>query len=344
MNKIYSLLALISFSTILFGQFQEPFNGTEALVGKNGWQKHSGTQDEVGIQYTLGSLTYTGLTGTSGNKIQIVAGKTEDVNKAIGTDLDVAYASVLINVLDSEGLTENNTPGDYFLCFSSGVGTTASSFQGRVYIKKGSKPNTINLGIQNTSNATPQGQTTPPVTPTFSQDLEINKVHYIIFKLDKTSKVASLWINPTPGINETTTNLTNNTGTSNTFTPTYKIKSLAIRQGVTGTFPNLIGQTGNIEIDEIRTGSTWNEVNKVNLSTENLITKKVFVQQTVIKNTLQLTTNEEVEIKIYDVKGSLIKNLKTIYKEVDLSYLSAGNYILNISTKTSKQNIKIIKL
>lgn len=344
MNKLYSFLTLIIFSTSSFGQFQEPFNGTDALVGKNGWEKHSGTKDEVGIQYTLGSLSYSGLTGVSGNKVQIVAGKTEDVNKPIGTDLEVAYASALIKVLDDEGLTENNAPGDYFLSFSSGVGTTTSSFQGRVYIKKGSKPNTINLGIQNTSNATPQGQTTPPVTPTYSQDLEINKVHFIIFKLDKNSKVASLWINPTPGVNETATTLTNNTGTSNTFTTNYKIKSFVIRQGVTGIFPDLIGQTGNIEIDEVRTGSTWNEVNQVNLSTENLITNKVFVQQTVVKNTLQLITDEEVTIEIYDIKGSLVQNLKTIQSQIDLSNLPAGNYILKISSKTSKQNVKIIKL
>ena len=344
MNKLYSLLVLITFSTFSFGQYHEPFNGTDALAGKNGWEKHSGTKDEVGIQYTLGSLNYMGLTGTSGNKVQIVAGKTEDVNKPIGADLDVAYASVLVNVLDSEGLTENNTTGDYFLCFSSGSGSSANSFQGRIYVKKGSKPNTINLGIQNTSNVTPTGQPTPPVTPTYSQDLEVNKVHYIVFKLDKTSKVASLWINPTPGMNETSTSLTNNSGTSNTFTATYKIKSLAIRQGVTGTFPNLIGQTGNIELDEIRVGSTWKEVNQVNLSTENLITKKVFVQQTVVKNTLQLLTNEEVTLEIFDTKGSLIKNFKTNQNEVDLSNLSAGNYVVKISSKTAKQNIKIVKL
>jgi hypothetical protein len=216
----------------------EPFAGTGVLQGQNDWATHSGTASQ--IQRIAGNLTLSGFATPSGNKVAIVAGNSEDVNKDLGSDLtgDI-YASALINVSNLTGLT---TTGDYFLHLATTAGMTVTNFASRLFIK--ATATGFNLGIVNHSG----GGSTPSYVPT---EYATGSTYLVVMKYNTTSNTANLWVNPVIGGAEPAPLLTNNTGT-NTAT---QIRSICIRQAGTGS-----AGTGNIQIDEIRVGTTWADV------------------------------------------------------------------------------------
>ncbi len=243
MKKIYVLLFLLS-GTFLFGQAQlhEPFAGTNAL-NTNGWTTHSGTSGQLQLLTTASdtgnSLSFSGLTTSTGNRVSIISGNSEDVNKALPSTLtgDVYY-SALVKPLNTTGLAANSAAGDYFLALSNQVGASVTSFPARLYIKQGSVANTVALGVLNNSGGT--------AAPTYTNiDLPVGTTVLIVVKYNLATNSASLWINPTPGNTEPAPDKTNATGTT---TAPALIASMVIRQGAT---------TGNVEIDEIRVDNTW---------------------------------------------------------------------------------------
>lgn len=333
--KVKSIIfSIFAFSILVNAQFHEPFLGAGNLNTTNGWVKHSGTADE--IQMVSGSLVKPSAGSSSGNKIRLQAGKTEDVNKSIGADLTgVVYYSALINVLSGEGLMEDSTTGDYFLHLTSTVGATGvTAFQARLYIKLEPQKSGFKLGVLNNSGGT--------ATPTYiAGAYTFNMVHLIVVKYDLATNTATLWVEPTIGQGtEPQSQATNSTGT--TKAPTA-VKGFAIRQGVTGTPPNLVGQTGNIEIDEIRVGTTWQSVTGL-LSNEEIGLKSKLIRQTVVTDKLILSTNENATLNIFNLEGNLIKTISTSTSIVDLSDLNKGTYFVVISTATDVQKTKIIKL
>ncbi|MBO6201355.1 MAG: T9SS type A sorting domain-containing protein, partial [Chryseobacterium sp.] len=57
---------------------------------------------------------------------------------------------------------------------------------------------------------------------------------------------------------------------------------------------------------------------------------------------IHIKSDEEIRsIKIYDIKGSLIKSDNT--SKIDISALPKGNYIISIETRSGIETKKIIK-
>lgn len=241
MKKIYLLLLI--FTNILHSQVSDTFNYTGTL-NTNGWTTHSGTSGQQTT--TSNSLSYNNIC-TQGNKTKIVSGSstTEDVNLVSTSPLTGSiYYSCIINVTSTTGLLTNISAGDYFMHLSSQSGTTVTTFQSKIYIKSGTVANTFNLGIFNT---------TTIGTPTWDiTNYNINTTYFLVVKYNLSNNTAYLFINPTLN-SEGTANITNNTGTA--IAPT-SIKSICIRQASNGSGNG----TGNIEIDEVRLGSTWEYV------------------------------------------------------------------------------------
>ncbi len=241
---------------VVGGTDYEPFNQTSGFVSTtNGWVAHGGTGTAPTFtqqtSISTGSLLYSGLSTPTGNKTSIVAGNTEDINKALTAPIAAdAYYSTLVNVPNTTAFNLNTTNGDYFMHLANGAGSVLGiGFVGRLYIRQGSTANTFNLGILNTSSPSPA-----IAVPTYSSvDYAVGTTYFIVVKYVVSTNAASIWINPATGLTtEPTTTLTNNSGT----TPApANVGSIAIRQGGTAT----IG-TGNIEIDEIRVGATWASV------------------------------------------------------------------------------------
>lgn len=234
------LLLFIGLSSILFSQTFEPFNFTGS-ANTNGWTTHSGTAGQMQALTTPSnsgnSLYYTNLAASAGNRIGYVSGSTEDVNKPISGITGSGYFSFLLNVINTTGL---NTTGDYFIGFGGAAGTPVTILGARTYIKAGATANTFMMGVLNTSTGT------ATFLPT---EYPCGTTILVVLKLVNTSNpiAASIWVNPVPGNAEPAPDATNNIGT-NLFA---NFASIFLRQGA---------GTGNLEVDEIRVGSTWADV------------------------------------------------------------------------------------
>ena len=339
MKKFYTL-SLLLLSSFGFAQASNGFTATPpAALNANGWSTHSGTGGQ--IVTSTGSLTYAGLTST-GNKTQIVAGNSEDINLAsaspITTAMGTAYYSGLINVLNTTLLSPNSDLiGNYFLMLGTTSGATVTVFNARIYIKAGSVANTFNLGILNNSGV-PTTTPATTVTPTFSTtDFPIGTTLFLVTKFNFATNTASLFVNPTIGGTEGTATITNATGI--TAAPAQFL-SLAIRQAGTTSFTN-----GNIEIDEVRIGSTWGYVTAASLSVKQNAISGLNMYPNPVKNgNLYITSNssEAKSVEIYDILGKQVLNAKVSNNTVNVSNLQGGAYIVKINEEGKTATRKLI--
>jgi hypothetical protein len=252
MKKVTLVLGLLISSWVAAQPFEQ-FNFTGA-ANANGWTTHSGTSGQLQAITTPSnngsSLSFPALENSVGNRIQLTAGNSEDINKALSNITGVGYYSFLLNVPTTAGLHANGGNGDYFIGFGGAAGGTVTSLAGRVFVKAGLTPNTFVLGLLNqsgTGNAMSYLPTEYPVGTTV----------FIVVKLDATVSPinASMWVNPTPGTMETPADLSNNTGSNGLAS----FASIFLRQG-----GNASAGTGGVEVDEIRAGATWYQVTPCN--------------------------------------------------------------------------------
>jgi hypothetical protein len=252
MNKKILLLCFLLLSATAYAQVNiyEPFSGTGSLNANPNWTTHSGTAGQIQFLTTASdvgnSLSYPQLALPQGNRVRIVQGNSEDVNRGFtAVTSGTLYYSALIKILDTLGLPASSDDfGDYFLHFGTTSGSSVTTFFARLHIRKGSSGNTVQIGVANRGAAS-------SVQPTFStNNLAVNQTHFVVVKYDFASGAASLWVNPTTNFGAATEAggaLTNTVGT----TSISQAASICIRQGT---------RTGNIEIDEIRVGQTWASV------------------------------------------------------------------------------------
>ena len=246
--KINLFFASLLSVFISFAQTFESFNFDGAL-NANGWTTHSGA---VPGQFQIlttpsnsgSSLSYSGLQNSIGNRAIFIAGNTEDVNKAISGISGVGYLSFLMNVTNADTLS---TTGVHFIGFGGAAGTSLSAFAGRVYVKKGLSPNTFQLGILNYTGGTPS-----PTPNYLLTEFPAGTTLLVVIKLNNTTSPiqASLFVNPVPGSAESIPTIESSLGTSifNSFASVYLRHGTGIR---------------NVEIDEIRVGSSWESVTPV---------------------------------------------------------------------------------
>jgi hypothetical protein len=255
MKKITLIVGFV-ISQWISAQPLEPFNFT-GLVNANGWTTHSGTAGQLQAITTPSnsgnSLSYPSLENSIGNRIQLTAGNSEDINKQIANISGIGYYSFLLNVPTTTGLHANGGAGDYFIGFGGASGASVTILASRVYIKAGLTPNTFVLGLLNQSS----GASATSYLPT---EYPVGTTVFIVVKLDATVSPinASMWVNPIPGTVETPSNLSNNTGSNGLA----NFASIFIREG-----GNASAGTGSVEIDEIRAGATWYQVTPCNTPT-----------------------------------------------------------------------------
>ena len=334
MKKLYTL-SIVLISTLSFAQTYIPFTETGAL-NANGWTTHSGTAGQLTILTTPSdngsSLSYPGLLASTGNRTSMIAGNSEDVNFPLPTPLTgTVYYSSLVKVLDDTQLMANATTGDYGLAFTSVASTSTTNFQGRIYFKKGSVAGTFLVGILNNSGGT--------AAPTFiSTVLSINTTYLFVVKYDLTTNTASLFLNPTPGVAEPVATATNATGT--TAAPT-SIAGFVIRQGGSAT----VG-TGNMEIDEIRIGTTFASVTPQVVAglKDNNISGFSMYPNPLKGNTLNFTStaNGSKSVQIFDVVGKEVVKTTTTNNVVNVANLNAGVYIVKVTEEGKTATRKLV--
>jgi len=238
----------------------EPFAGTGALQGQNSWATHSGTASQ--IQRTAGGLSLSGFASSSGNKVEILNTQSEDVNRDIGVVLTTGslYASCLIRVNSTANFLANTSNGNYFMHFCDFRGTSFptsapfAQFTARLTVRQGGAANTFQLGIINNGGGTPTAADFFGSSP---QNLNTNTTYLVVIKYTFASNTADLFISPTPGGTEPSP--THSSSFSTITTP--DIESICIRNSNSANLG-----TGDMEIDELRVGTTWADVTPAGLS------------------------------------------------------------------------------
>lgn len=231
-------------SSNAWGQvFYEPFPTTGALTSTGNWSNNSGTAGQ--LQIVANSLTYADLPASEGNKVALQATDSEDAKIALTENVTSgsAYASFLIKP-ESGFLANSSTSGNYFFHF---IGHTSGTYVSRVSIRMGSADNTFNLGVLNSSGGTATAEAVFGSNPV---DYATGQTYLVVIKYDIATNTSSIWVNPATGSDEAAAVASNNLGGSAT-----QITGVAIRQS------NSSGAgTGNMQLDEIRVGTTWASV------------------------------------------------------------------------------------
>ena len=347
MKKLYTLsfilLASLSFGqTLLYENFNYTVPGNiggstttaSDATGANNWATHSNTATTgTGtIEVINGSLSYTGLATSTGNKVMLPGanGTTpRDVNRAITTSATTLYYSFLINVIDNTQLAATASANGYFASFGGASGTSVTSLGGRLGIVSTNAGANFRLNISNNSTGTPTFTDNPV-------DLNFGTTYLVVVKYDRTASptAASLWVNPTSlGGTEPATTVTNNSGT-NTFTA---FASIALRNA---------SATPKAEIDEIRVGSTWADVTpSAPLSVkQNSISGLNVYPNPVTDGILKITSDSSnaKTVAVYDILGKQVLNSKTSNNAVNVSNLKGGAYIIKITEDGKTDTRKLI--
>lgn len=300
MKKFYSLIAAVALTATVSAQTNvvtETFTYDGAL-NANGWVSHSGTAAQL---------------KADGSKANLVAGNSEDVNKAFSTSYALtnkADYSATINVASATGLT---TAGEYFLMLAGTAGANVTTFYGRLYIK-GSETG-YTLGILNNSGGT--------ANPTYGTEIAYGTPANILVTYNA-ANVATLQINSQPL-------LTNSTGTGSV---PANLASIAIRQA-----GNVTSGTGNIAIDDIivRTYSGTLAVGDVNTTKANSL-----VKNTIVSN--ELIFGAAAKVSVYNTAGQVVKTAEVAESSrLDVSALPKGTYVVTGLVNGQAVSQKVIK-
>ena len=311
MKKIFTLLSVVSLFAVVSAQtnvVNETFTFTGALTN-NGWIKHSGTANEL---------------LADGSKVNLVAGKSEDVNKAFSTDyvinpaeLNKTEYTLTLNVPSQTGLAGSSAGGEYFLMLSNQSGNTGlNTFFARLFIRKGTGAGYV-LGISNNSSTAVYSTVELPV----ATDVSVK----VAFSVSGTNSTSTLTINSETPITSTSA-----------VAPTV-LKSVAIRQAGTAS-----AGTGNVSIDNLVVTTYPSSV----LATTDVIkSKNIFLKNTMVDNTLSFQTKGNASVKVYNANGQLVKSatISAQSANVDVASLPKGNYVVTAELNGEKISQKVIK-
>lgn len=360
MKKFYTLsfILLVSLSfgqTLLYENFNYTIPGnvggntttTTDAVGSNNWFTHSNTAgNATSIDLTAGSLSYAGITPSTGNKIMLIGSNPttpRDINRGFTSSATTLYYSALINIVDNTQLSSTlplTGTNNYFLSFGDKSGGTAiSNLAGRLSAVSTNSAANYRLLIQNNSS----GTTTPSFVPTYTEnpvDLNFGTTYLVVVKLVievGNTTTATLWVNPSSlGTTEPASTVINNQGISTSFT-SFATGSIIVRNS---------SATPKVEIDEIRVGVTWADVTPTApLSMKQNSIAGLNVYPNPVKNgNLYITSNSSnaKTVAVFDILGKQVLNSKTSNNTVNVANLKGGAYIIKITEEGKTDTRKLI--
>ena len=318
MKKIFTILSIVALGVSANAQTEvvnETFSYTGALKD-NGWVSHSGT---------AGQLV------ADGSVAKMVAGNSEDVNKAFSTSYTIEANkynkieySLTVNVAAATGLTTAAT-GEYFIHLVNPAGTApaGASFVARLYIK-GSTTG-YSLGVLN-NGAVPTGGS---VTPTYGTEVAYGTPSNVVLTYIVDNTIASPTNTATLQINSQPL-LTNATGIG---TAPAALSGIAIREAGSATTG-----TGTVTLDNLVVKTYTPSLSTIDFNSQKLN----LVKNTKVTN--EITFGEKANVKIYNLSGSLVKSVSVENgTTLDVSSLSKGIYIIKGDVNGETVVQKIIK-
>ncbi len=301
--------------------FEEPFDyavGTNLGDAPNWENNNSG--DEVLI--SSGSLSYSGLKTSTGNSVSF-DGSGTDPSVGFSIASGTAYASFIFQVTDQTAITDLND-GGYFAILGN--------FDARLWVRPNpdATSTTFDIGFGNVSS-------NPPFTAsTFNVGDDI----FVVMSYETGTGNVNAWINPAGADLEGSAPTATLSGVDGS--PSNSINQFLIRQDSGGETPSIL-------IDELRIGTSWADVTPTGGTAsvrENDIPGFNMYPNPVTNGRLTINTfsNANKEIQIFDILGKRILSANLKGRELNVSKLNSGIYILKIleegKTATRKLVIK----
>lgn len=225
--------------------FYEPFSYTPSnvnglFVQSNAVWKNANTGDSIFV--VANSLSYPGLAASQGEKVAFDGAGVDNYRAFTQQTSGEVYASFVMNVA-SLGLM--NTTGTYVLTLLENNSTSA--FGACLWLKKSATAGKFNIGISNRSNSAVS------YLPT---DLDTLTSHFIVLSYEiiagSANDVSSIWLNTAQfGGSEPASSASALGGTDLSVAG---IGRLMLRQ------PASTANAPFVQFDEIRVGTTWNDV------------------------------------------------------------------------------------
>ncbi|WP_442264983.1 T9SS type A sorting domain-containing protein [Tenacibaculum sp. ZS6-P6] len=310
--------------------FIETFDYADASVlsDQADWESANSGDD---IVTTTGSLTYSGLKPSEGNKITFNGSGAESFTKFTDVSSGTVYSSFLLKVSAFQtGSNPDTTDGGYF----AGLAAGTSSYDARLWVR----PNPDTSGTTFDIGFGPESSNPPFTTSTYN----LGDVLFIIMAYDLDNDVVSLWINPDAATFEGAAP-TPDLGGNDTNAPS-SINTFILRQDSTN-------ETPTIEIDELRIAKTWAEVTPKDNSTASVIENEIDgfgVYPNPTNNKTFTLTSASVDVKdiqIFNMIGKKVyeTSVSGTKKDVNVSSISSGMYILKVveSNKVATQRLII---
>ena len=307
----------------------------DAGTSSNNWTTHSVVAGHTTtIDIADGSLTYTGLAASTGNKVNFFSNANatdRDINRAFTSTATTLYYSALVNIADNSQIAL--TADNYFMSFGSTQGASVPGLGARLGVVKSASGTNFQFIIANTSSPSPA----VVVYSVGGTDLNFGTTYLVVVKYDKstTPTTSTMWVNPSAlGGAEPTGGISNNSGT-NAFT-SFAAGSICIRNN---------GATPKAFIDEIRVGATWADVTPI--SSVGLNTKDKSDRQTSIyPNPASTFFNVKAPegkylVSINNAIGSVVKTSEVnTTGKIEVSALNPGLYFVTVeNVKNNKKEI-----
>jgi Secretion system C-terminal sorting domain len=332
MKKFYTL-SFILLASLSFGQvtlphydgFDYPVSGVgTGLQTQTGWT-FINTGDDIAI--VANSLNYNGLAASTGNKISFSGSGIEAIKAIAPQAGGTLYYSLLLNVSTMAGVTDAS--GGYF----AGFAQNTTTFGGTLWAKR-VDDSSYNIGVEvRTANL---ANTTYHTTPLVAGQTYFIVVSYTFNTGGAADDEVKLWVNPVPGAAEPAATIKDvHTGVDLNLATTA---NFFFRQ-------DSPAETGALEIDELRIGTTWADVTSPVLSLKQNTIAGLSVYPNPVKDgNLYITSNSSVAktVAVYDILGKQVLEAKTSNNAVNVSNLKGGAYIVRITEDGNTDTRKLI--
>ncbi|WP_299833636.1 T9SS type A sorting domain-containing protein [uncultured Tenacibaculum sp.] len=310
--------------------FIETFDYTDAAVlsDQANWEIISSSSDDILV--SSGSLDYTGLKVSEGNKITFDGVGSDIATRFTDVSSGTIYTSFLFKVTAFQtGSSPDTTDGGYFATFASN-----NSFQTRVWVRPNpdTSGTTFDIGYGSESS-------NPPFT---TSTYNLGDVLFIVIANDLDNDVVSLWVNPDAATFEGAAP-TPDLGGNDANSPS-SINTFILRQDSTN-------ETPTIEIDELRIAKTWAEVTPKDTTTASVIENEIdgfaAYPNPINGKSLTITSSsiDNKKVQIFNMIGKEVyqTSISGTNNRIDVSGVSSGMYILKVveANKTATQKLII---
>lgn len=306
----------------------EPFDYTDAtnLGDQERWENvNSG--DEILV--SSGSLSYTGLASSSGNKITFSEIGIDALTRFNNVNSGTVYASFMFKVTAFQtGSSPDVADGGYFAALAG----SSSSYDARIWVRPNpdTSGTTFDIGFGHES-----------FNPTFtSSTFDLNDVIFVVMGYNMDTSTTNIWINPDASSFEGTIPAATITTTDDN--PPSAINTFIIRQ-------DSDRETPFIEMDELRISTSWAEVTPKD-NTASIVENSIdgfAAYPNPVKNgklTISSKTSDVKNVSIYNVLGRKVfsETISGTSKQLNISSINSGIYILKVVEGTKSSTKKLV--